>query len=117
MAPLMKVPSTLITATIILQLLVLTKSQNVESIVGSACNKTAECAATCGKIIYCENEKVPNEGVDCPASHPHCMTDARADRCSNMPNPKRPQCLTNQVKPKDFFCTELGYFPGSSNFQ
>lgn len=95
---------------IILQAVVTIEGQTTENIVGQACNKTVQCSTTCGKIIFCENEKIPNEGVDCPASHPHCVTDIRADRCSNVADPTRPQCSEQRVT--DFFCTDEGYFPG-----
>lgn len=106
------IPATLVTATIFLQLLATIEGQSV--IVGSACNKTAQCSTTCGKIIYCENEKIPNEGVDCPLSHPHCVSDVRADRCSNQPDPTRQECSNKQ---DDFFCTDIGYFPGIYKFK
>lgn len=109
MGPSLKIPAFLITITIFLQLIVTIEGQNV--VVGNACNKTAQCSTTCGKIIYCENEKIPNLGVNCPESHPYCVRDVRADRCSNTPDPTRPECLTDQ---NDFFCTDIGYFPGIS---
>ncbi|XP_063708100.1 uncharacterized protein LOC134836803 [Culicoides brevitarsis] len=88
-----------------------------ESVVGQACNKTAQCSTTCGKIIYCDNENITNAGVDCPASHPYCVTDVRADRCSNVEDPLRPECWKSHVTWNDFFCTDVGYFPDPKNCQ
>uniref|UniRef100_A0A336KMD4 CSON010844 protein n=1 Tax=Culicoides sonorensis TaxID=179676 RepID=A0A336KMD4_CULSO len=114
MSQLIKILSILI-VTSASDLIISINGQIVSSVVGSLCNKTAQCSSSCGKIIYCDGDKIPNEGVDCPASHPYCVTDVRADRCSNRPDPNNAACDDGQDSAADFFCTDIGYFPDPLN--
>lgn len=81
-------------------------------LIGSLCNKTAQCGEECGKIIYCERDRIPNEGIDCTASHPFCINGPVSDYCSTKPDPTRQACAANVTQINEFYCTSEGYFPG-----
>lgn len=58
---------------------------------------------------------IKDDGVNCPLSHPYCVSDTDVDYCSDDAQKAAEGCSESPILTNgDFFCTSEGYFPGTN---